>query len=195
MPVEVLRVKIVAGLGNPGQKYANTRHNAGFMVVDVLASWMGIAVSVKKCAALTGLGRIGAVDVLLAKPQTYMNLSGRSVAALLKQYRLSPADLVVVYDDLDLPPGRIRVRPKGGSAGHRGVQSIIDALGTQDFPRVRVGIGRPDGPEADPVDFVLAPLRGDEAEQLAKAAELAACAVRCLLTDGVEQAMNEYNRR
>jgi len=188
-------VKIVAGLGNPGQKYANTRHNAGFMVVDALARSMGITVGVKMCQALTGTGKIGTVDVLLAKPQTYMNLSGCSVAALLQRYGLTPEDLVVVYDDLDLPPGRIRVRPRGGSAGHRGVQSIIDALGSSDFPRVRVGIGRPDGPAADPVDFVLAPLCGESAEQLAKAVELAALAVRCLLTDGVERAMNEYNRR
>lgn len=192
--LEVPLMKIIAGLGNPGGEYAATRHNVGFMVVDRLARELGAAAEKKMFKALVGQGRVGAEKVALVKPQTYMNLSGEAVGALLSWYKLTPADLVVVYDDLDLPPGKVRVRPGGGSGGHKGMQSIIQVLGTEDFPRVRIGIGRPADPAFETARYVLSRFTPEETVIIEEALKLATEAVRCIIQSGVQQAMNLYNR-
>lgn len=188
-------MKLIAGLGNPGREYAATRHNVGFMVIDRLARELGVVVEKKMFKALVGQGQLSEEKIVLAKPQTYMNLSGEAVGALLNWYKLTAADLVVIYDDLDLPPGRLRIRPGGGSGGHKGMQSIIQVLGTENFPRVRIGIGRPADPDFETADFVLSRFSPDEAEVIEKALDLAVEAVRSIVQDGVERAMNLYNRR
>lgn len=188
-------MKLIVGLGNPGREYAATRHNAGFMVIDRLAPDMGVAVEKKMFKALVGQGRIEGEKVVLAKPQTYMNLSGEAVSALLNWYKLTTADLIVIYDDLDLPPGKLRIRSGGGSGGHKGMQSIIQVLGTENFLRVRVGIGRPAEPDFETADYVLSRFGGNEAKEVEEALDLAAEAVRCIVRDGVERAMNLYNKR
>lgn len=186
-------MKIVVGLGNPGSKYEGSRHNIGFLVIDRLAQRRAIGLDRSACDALIGLGRSDEEALLLAKPQTFMNRSGVAVAALLQQYGASAADLVVIYDDLDLPLGRLRIRSQGSAGGHRGVSSIIEHLGDLTFPRIRVGIGRP--PEGMAViDYVLSRFTDAEAEDLAKTVERAADAVDCLLQDGIKPAMDVYNR-
>lgn len=187
---------LIVGLGNPGREYANTRHNAGFLVVDNLSSRSGIRVGKKLKGALVGEGTLAGQRVALAKPQTFMNLSGGAAAGLLHWYKLSPADLIVVYDDKDLPPGRIRVRPDGGPAGHRGMTSVIEALGTKEFTRVRVGIGRePEGQERDDrgIGYVLAPFSKEERPLVEEALERAADAVETIISKGVERAMLQFN--
>ncbi len=183
--------KAIVGLGNPGPRYAWTRHNAGFKLVESLADnsrgW-------KKYRRLAGICtvEIAGRNVLLARPYTYMNLSGLAIKPLLRQLRLLPQDLLVVHDDLDLPAGRIRLRPGGGSGGHKGVQSVIDQLGSRDFARLRIGGGRP--PQGmDAVDYVLKPFSWDERPFFEKAWSLAADAARCWAADGIEAAMNRYN--
>jgi len=188
-------LKLIAGLGNPGREYAGTRHNAGFSVVDRIAAAIGASVDRRFLRSLTGQGRINGEKVILAKPQTYMNLSGESVGALMNWYRLPVSDLIVIFDDLDLPPGKLRIRRGGGAGGHRGMQSVIRALGTDSFSRVRVGIGRPPGLEIDPVDYVLSRFNDTEAGEMEKAFDLAAEAVLFMVREGVEQAMNAYNGR
>lgn len=188
-------MKLVVGLGNPGREYAETRHNVGFMVVDRLAESLGVAVDRRMFKALTGQGLVNGEKVILVKPQTYMNLSGEAVGALLNWYKLTPADLVVIYDDLDLPPGKLRLRPGGGAGGHKGVLSIIHSLGTENFPRIRVGIGRPVEAGIDSVDYVLGRMGSGEAEEMEKALMLAAEAALCVVREGLEQAMNRYNGR
>ncbi len=154
-------MKAVFGLGNPGTEYEKTRHNVGRMVVSSWAKESGIKIAGRRFDARTGTGHWEGEGVIAALPQTYMNLSGRSVARVASFYKLGPADIIVVHDDMDLDPGRIRIRPHGGDGGHRGIRSIIEELGTQDFVRVRIGIGRP--PEDDDaVDYVLKPFSGEE---------------------------------
>jgi PTH1 family peptidyl-tRNA hydrolase len=188
-------MKLIAGLGNPGREYAGTRHNVGFMVIDRLAKIMGVAVGKKMFKALTGQGQVNGEKVILIKPQTYMNLSGEAVNALLNWYKLSAADLIVIYDDLDLPAGKLRLRPGGGSGGHKGMLSIIRSLGTENFPRIRIGIGRPAGACIDSVDYVLGRIGSGEAEEMEEALKLAAEAALCVVRESLEQAMNRYNRR
>lgn len=188
-------MKLIVGLGNPGSKYAGTRHNTGFLVIDRLAGILGLTVKKKKLHAITGQGQINGEKVVLAKPQTYMNLSGESVGSLLRWYKLTHSDLIVIYDDLDLPPGKLRIRRGGGAGGHKGMQSVIDALGTDDFPRVRIGIGRPGQPECDPTDYVLGGFSADEAGEIQDILGQAAEAVLCIVRNGLERAMNLYNRR
>ncbi|MFX4262858.1 aminoacyl-tRNA hydrolase [Pelotomaculum propionicicum] len=188
-------MKLIAGLGNPGREYAATRHNIGFMVIDRLARRLGLAVEKKKFKALFGQGQISSEKVLLAKPQTYMNLSGEAVAALLRWHKLGPADLLVVYDDMDLPPGKLRIRAEGGSGGHKGMDSIIRALGTEGFPRLRIGVGKPEVPGFDGADFVLSRLTGEDAKTFEESADTAAEAIHCIVSEGLEKAMNEYNRK
>lgn len=188
-------MKLIVGLGNPGREYAATRHNAGFLVIDCLAHELGLSVGKKLLRSLTGQGQINGEKVVLAKPQTYMNLSGESVGALLRWYKLTTSDLIVIYDDLDLPPGKLRIRGGGGSGGHKGMQSVIEALGTEDFTRVRIGIGRPRAPEFDPVDYVLSGFSEEEAGEMKEVLAQAVEAVLCIVRDGVERAMNLYNRR
>jgi PTH1 family peptidyl-tRNA hydrolase len=189
-------VWLIVGLGNPGPEYAETRHNAGFLVLDRLARQMGIPVRRKLRGALVGEGQLAGERVVLAKPQTYMNLSGPAVAGLLRWYKLTPAEVVVVYDDKDLPPGRIRVRPDGGPAGHRGMTSVLEALGTQEVARVRVGIGRePEGQERDDrgIGYVLSPFAKEERPLVDQALERAADAVATVISEGVERAMLRFN--
>lgn len=184
--------KLVVGLGNPGREYRRNRHNAGAMVVDRLARSLGKTFQRKVGQALVmEAGRNGR-EVILAKPTVYMNESGRSVASLLRSVRLDVEDLLVVCDDLDLPLGRIRLRPEGGSAGHRGLDSIIAAIGSRSFARLRVGIGRPPG-STDPVDYVLEDFLEEELPILDEVLERAATTVWLALDQGIVAAMNEFN--
>lgn len=190
---------IIAGLGNPGQPYAHNRHNVGYWSINRLARLHGIALKTRRLAAI-GEGRIGAVPVLLLKPRTFVNRSGHAVGPALKQAGLPPQQLLVIYDELDLPPGRLRIKPAGGHGGHNGVRSIAAVIGSSDFPRVRVGIGRPhlDGkPVWDP-DVVAVWVLSDPGEQEAKALQAtvarAAEAAETVVTEGLETAMNRYNR-
>jgi PTH1 family peptidyl-tRNA hydrolase len=187
-------MQIVIGLGNPGRKYERTRHNAGFMAVDALAGGLRFALTREKYHALVGRGRIGGNEVLLAKPQTYMNESGRSVGAILRYTSAAVENLIVVHDELDLPLGTVRVKTGGGHGGHNGLRSIVDHLGTNEFVRVRVGIGRPPAGR-DAADYVLAPFLPGEKEAAAEAVSRAAEAVRTVLTDGLTAAMNAFNKK
>jgi len=184
---------LVVGLGNPGREYTNTRHNIGFRCVDALAARHNLAFEdKKKSKAKIALGSIQGQRVLLAKPQTYMNLSGSAVQGLAAFYQIPPAQMMVIFDDLDLPVGTLRIRPKGGSGGHKGVTNIIQRLGTQGFSRIRVGIGRPDTP-VDPASYVLRPFEGSDEVEIAEAVERVILAVETWLTDGIDLAMNRYN--
>jgi PTH1 family peptidyl-tRNA hydrolase len=187
---------VVLGLGNPGSEYRDTRHNLGFMVLDELARRLGARITERQDRGLVGLARHpGEPDrkVALAKPQTYMNLSGRSAAALLRRYGLTPAELWAVYDEMEIPFGRLRIRQGGSSAGHNGVNSLIESLATKDFPRFRLGIGRP--ASGDPVDYLLEPFDRQQREQLPALVELGADAVEAALREGVEASMNRFNGR
>jgi PTH1 family peptidyl-tRNA hydrolase len=187
------RVKLLVGLGNPGRKYERTRHNLGFVIVDRIASENRVKVTKKVYDALVGEWSAGGEKVLLVKPQSYMNRSGETVKALMREFAAAPEDLIVVYDELDLPFGKIRIRPKGSSAGHRGLHSIIESFGGAPFYRVRVGIGRP--PEGiEPADFVLEPFSADELQRLSDIVPLAAEAINCLVREGGRRAMEQYNR-
>jgi PTH1 family peptidyl-tRNA hydrolase len=186
-------VKLIVGLGNPGRKYDQTRHNIGFRVVDDIAEQNRVAIKKRACDSLVGELIVMGERVLLAKPQTYMNLSGQAVKALLKDTRSSPENLVVIYDELDLPFGRIRVRQKGSAAGHRGAMSIMESLAGAPFYRVRVGIGRP--PEGvEPADFVLEPFFRDELDQLDALVAHAAKAALSIIQEGGQRAMEKFNR-
>ncbi len=190
---------LIVGLGNPGPPYSHNRHNVGYWCVNRLGRLHGIALKARRLATL-GDGDIASWPVLLAKPRTYVNRSGHAVSALLKHAGLSPQRMLVVCDDLDLPPGKLRLKARGGHGGHNGLRSIIGAIGTPDFPRLRIGIGRPlvDGqPVWDP-DVVAVWVLGDptpqEAEALQTAVALAAEAVEAVVCEGLEAAMNRYNR-
>jgi PTH1 family peptidyl-tRNA hydrolase len=185
-------VTLIVGLGNPGRRYADTRHNVGFQVVSRLAQQHELAFSRKQMNALVAPGRIGGSRVIVAKPQTWMNESGRAVAPLARFYKIDLHRLMVIYDDLDLPLGTLRLRPEGGSGGHKGMQSIIDKLGRRDFPRLRVGIGRPPG-RMDPVDYVLQPFGREEAERVEELGTRAVAALELFIQAGIEAAMNRYN--
>ena len=185
---------LVAGLGNPGEEYANTPHNLGFRVVDRLAESNAIRVSRKENMSLVGLGAIRGKRVALAKPQTFMNLSGPSIQGLLERYGLKPDRLLLVYDELDIPWGTLRIRPRGSAAGHNGIKSVIQSLGTNEFPRVRIGI-RPDHPVEDGARFVLAPFKRAQKQEVEETVGRAAEAVESILAEGVEKSMAVYNRR
>ncbi|BBB90301.1 MAG TPA: aminoacyl-tRNA hydrolase [Methylomusa anaerophila] len=186
-------MKIVAGLGNPGQEYSVTRHNVGFMAVDLLADRWGIAITSwrEREKALAAEYR-GSEPVLLVKPQTYMNLSGIAVGALARWYKIPVTDIIVIYDDLDLPVGKLRLRSKGGSGGHRGIESLLEHLGQDAFARIRVGIGRP--PQGwETADYVLSRFTAEETPLIKDAITRAADAVECLLKEGFNKAMNKFN--
>jgi PTH1 family peptidyl-tRNA hydrolase len=183
---------LIAGLGNPGREYRDTRHNIGFMLVDSLAQRLGVSFSRLESKALVTKGEYEGMRLVLAKPQTYMNLSGSAVGSLVRFYKVPQQNLLIAYDDVDLPLGTIRLRAGGGSAGHKGMGSIIERLGTQDFPRLRLGIGRPPG-SMDAADYVLQPFRKSELELLPEFLERAAAAVLVFVTSGLESAMNQYN--
>ncbi len=186
---------IIAGLGNPGREYANTRHNAGFCSLDRLADRYRIEIDTKKFHALTGSGYIEGQKVLLVKPQTYMNASGESLRAACDFYKIDPeTELIVIYDDVSLAPGQLRIRKKGSAGGHNGIKSIIAHLGTQNFLRVKVGVGeKPSG--WDLADYVLGHFSKGEQEQMAEAFDRAGQAAAALLTEDAERVMNEYNTR
>lgn len=186
-------MKLIVGLGNPGARYRMTRHNLGFMVVDVLADRWRISVGGRRHEAEIGTGEIASVRTVLAKPQTFMNASGESVAKLRRLHRLDPSDILAIYDDLDLPLGRIRLRADGGAGGHNGVASLISVLG-KGFPRLRIGIGRPPG-GADPVGYVLEPFEPSERPIVQEAIERAADGAESWLAQGLEPTMNVLNRR
>jgi len=182
-------MKIVVGLGNPGRQYERTRHNVGFQVLDILAERYGVVFAPHKFQCLAAQVRVGVEKALLVKPLTYMNLSGQAVAPLVRFYKVPLEDLLVVYDDMDLPLGALRMRPKGGAGGHKGMKSVIQHLGSQDFPRLRVGIGRPPG-RMDPVDYVLSRFSAQEEEVMQIVRERAADAIEKWLREGIEAAMN-----
>jgi len=188
---------LVVGLGNPGEEYESTPHNLGFLVIDRLAESHAIRVSRKENLALVGLGSIGQKRVALAKPQTFMNLSGQSVHGLLERYELNAGRLVVVYDELDLPWGVLRVRPGGSAAGHKGVLSVIAHVGTQNFARVRVGVDRVgvDREGGRGADYLLSKLNRSQKQEVVEMAGRAAGAIETILAEGVEKAMAIYNRR
>ncbi len=185
---------LVAGLGNPGERYALTYHNLGFLTIDRLAGRNGIRVTRPDSKALVGAGEIAGRPVLLAKPQTYMNLSGAAVARLTEKHAVGLAELVVVYDDLDLPWGSMRIRPRGSAGGHHGMESIIGCLGSEEFSRVRLGI-HPGHPVRDGAEFVLSPLKRSQEKELDEMLERAALAVESIIAEGVEKAMARFNRR
>jgi PTH1 family peptidyl-tRNA hydrolase len=182
---------LIAGLGNPGPGYARTRHNIGFQVLDRLAARHGMQFARGRAKSHVAEGRIGDRRVILVKPQTWMNLSGDAVQPLLHWYKLPPERLIVVYDDLDLPLGKLRIRERGSSGGHHGVDSIIGRLGTNAFPRVRIGVGRSPGREQ--VGHVLSRFRRDEEALMEEARDRAADATETLLAEGVAGAMNRFN--
>jgi PTH1 family peptidyl-tRNA hydrolase len=188
-------VKVIVGLGNPGIEYQFTPHNMGFLAVDRIAEECGVRVNNRHCRAQTARTRIAGQEVVLAKPETFMNLSGASVSELVREYEAKPEeDLILLYDELDLPFGTLRVRPRGRSAGHNGVQSIIGALGTQEFTRIRLGIG-PDYPVGDGARYVLSQFKKAQLETVSEVLEQAYDAVRVILTDGLQAAMNRFNRK
>lgn len=181
---------LVVGLGNPGPRYETTRHNVGFLVADILADRIGTGFKVhKKSGAEVTTGRLGGRSVVLAKPRTYMNESGRHVGPLAKFYSIAPADVVVIHDELDIDFGRIRLKFGGGEGGHNGLRSIASALGTKDFQRVRIGVGRPPGRQ-DPAAYVLENFNSTERRELGVILEQAADATELLLQHGVEAAQN-----
>jgi peptidyl-tRNA hydrolase, PTH1 family len=187
-------VKLIVGLGNPGIEYQFTPHNLGFLTIDVLANDIGVEVRNRNCRALTARAVIEEQQVLLAKPETYMNLSGMAVRELVEKYEADPGkDLIVVYDELDLPLGRIRIRQRGSSAGHNGMESIIGALGTQEFLRVRLGVG-PDKKVSDGAKYLLSPFRKAQLKVLDEILDAASDAVRVILKEGPAAAMNRFNR-
>ena len=184
---------LIVGLGNPGAQYEWTRHNCGFTVIDELARRAVREVRTRECQALTARARIGEVEALLAKPQTFMNLSGAAVKALVDKHGIeSAASVLIVSDEIALPFGRLRVRREGSAGGHNGLKSIIAELGTQNFPRLRLGIG-PDHPIADTSTFVLAEFPRRDREALAEMVTRAADAVEVILTTGIAEAMAKYN--
>ena len=185
---------LVAGLGNPGEEYASSPHNLGFLTIDRLGERHGIRVTRKDSKALVGVGEIDGHPVMLAKPQTYMNLSGTSLAPLMEKHAIPPDRLVLVYDELDLPWMALRIKPKGSAAGHNGMKSVIANLGTSDLLRVRIGI-HPGHPVRDGAEFVRAPIKRSQKKELEELVGFAADAVRSIIAEGVSTAMTKFNRR
>lgn len=183
---------VVVGLGNPGKQYDKTRHNVGFDVIDILAKEYDISVSKIKHKALIGEGRVGSEKVLLVKPQTYMNLSGETLIDIYNYYKVDMENIIVIYDDIDLDVGKIRIRKKGSGGTHNGMRSIIKCLGANDFPRVRVGVSKP-RPGQDLADFVLSRFKKEESEDVELGLEKAAKAVDVMIRDNIDLAMNKYN--
>jgi peptidyl-tRNA hydrolase, PTH1 family len=183
---------LIIGLGNPGREYELTRHNIGFLAIDRLAERWDVNVSKYKSKALIGEYRKSHEKVVLVKPQTYMNLSGNAVRSVYQFYKLPIEQLLVIYDDLDLPFGFIRIRKSGGSSGQKGMKSIIEQLGTEEFPRIRVGIGRPPG-KMNSVDFILNKFKSLENKELSIILDTCADAVECFIEKGIDAAMNRYN--
>lgn len=184
---------LVVFLGNPGPRYEGTRHNAGFMTADALAKELGLRIDRLRFRALTAQCEIGGEKVLLMKPQTYMNLSGEAVGQAARFYKVAPEHVLVVSDETALPIGALRVRRKGSAGGHNGLKSVISALGTEDFPRIRLGVGAPPHPDYDMAEWVLSPFKNQDAEDMARSAQRAADAVKSYITAGAEKTMSLYN--
>jgi PTH1 family peptidyl-tRNA hydrolase len=188
-------VKLIVGLGNPGIEYQFTPHNIGFLGVDRIAEQCGVMIENRHCKALTARTRIGNEEVLLAKPETYMNLSGMSVLELVRKYEVDPQQgLIVIYDELDLPLGMIRIRARGSSAGHNGMQSIINALQSEEIARIRIGIA-PDDPRKGGAKYVLSPFRKSQLVAVDETLDLAAQAVQVIVNESITVAMSRFNRK
>lgn len=186
---------LVVGLGNPGREYAYSRHNLGFRMVDLLASRLKVEVSKPFFKAIIGRGVLSEKQIILAKPQTFMNLSGNAIADLLGWFKIPTERMLVAFDDIDLPPGSIRVKPQGGHGGHRGMMSIIERLGTREFARIRIGVGKPQNRDYEIADWVLGRLSGEEESLAGQALEKAVEAAMALINEGSEAAMNRFNRQ
>lgn len=184
-------MKLIVGIGNPGRRHSHTRHNVGFDVIDLIAKSRHTRIGRRWRRALVGQTVIIGKEVLLVKPQTYVNLSGSAVAEIARQSDIRPEDIIVIVDDANLPVGRIRIRPNGSSGGHKGMKSIIESLHSQEFPRIRIGIGAMKG---DGVDYVLGRFPRSEVPIIRAAMRAAADAVEVILADGIEAAMNKFNR-
>lgn len=184
---------LIAGLGNPGRSYENTRHNAGFRVCDALSKRWECSFSIKKFKAHAAKAVFGEATSFIIKPQTYMNLSGESIKSFMNYFRIGADRALVIYDDMDLPPGTLRLRKSGGSGGHKGMESVISMLGTKNIHRIRVGIGKPDNLFVDGADYVLEKVSRGERALLKLAEEEACLAVETILTAGFEKAMNVFN--
>lgn len=191
---EQRKMKLIVGLGNPTKEYDGTRHNIGFMAIDALAREYNIAVDTLKHKALIGKGMIEGQKVILAKPVTYMNLSGEAVRAIADYYKILPEDIVIIFDDTTLDVGRIRIRKKGSAGGHNGIKNIIAHLGTTEFPRIKIGIGAK-RPGQDLADYVLARFPKEEKEALRQVLEDVKKAVALMVWDDIEEAMNQYNKK
>ena len=190
--VVVVRMKVIIGLGNPGNRYDMTRHNIGAMTITRLSSLWGIALTRRNPHALVGQGVVDNQTVVLAKPRTFMNLSGEPVAYLVNRFRIPFEDLLIIYDDMDLPLGTTRIRPRGGNGGHNGMRSIIDVLRTQDVPRMRLGVGR--SPVVSAISHVLSQFTEEEGPAVDHLLNRAVEAVACFVGEGVDEAMNKFNR-
>lgn len=186
-------MKLIVGLGNPGQQYARTRHNIGFMVIDYLSEKLGVKVDKIKFKSLIGEGFVGTEKIVLAKPQTYMNLSGEAVLDLIQWYKAEPCDLLVIYDDMDLPLGKLRLRLKGSAGGHNGMKSIIHLIQSDSFPRLRIGIGRPKNDNVESVNHVLGRFGEEEDLIMTGAVKQAGETVVNIIEEGPERAMNFVN--
>lgn len=184
---------LVVFLGNPGAKYNGTRHNAGFMAADAMAKELNVAINKLRFKALTATVTIGGEKVLLMKPQTYMNLSGEAVGQAAKFYKISPERIIVVSDEVAMPIGKLRIRKSGSAGGHNGLKNIIRHLGTQDFPRIRMGVGAAPHPDYDMADWVLSTFKNKDAEDMQDLAERVSKAVQCYITEGPDRAMNKFN--
>ncbi len=184
---------LIVGLGNPGKDYARTRHNCGFRAIDLLAQSLGCKIDKGKFQGLYGQTTYKGKKLFLLKPQTYMNLSGRSVLQLSAYYSIPPQRIIVLFDDISLDPGRLRIRADGSAGGHNGIKSIIQELGSQDFPRVKIGVGAKPHPEQDLADWVLSTFSAAEEKALSAALPRAAEAALCILETGIEEAANRYN--
>jgi PTH1 family peptidyl-tRNA hydrolase len=184
---------LIVGLGNPGAQYARTRHNCGFRAIDVLAEKLGCKVDKGKFQGLYGQTTYGSRKLFLLKPQTFMNLSGRSILQLSAYFSIPPQRIIVIFDDISLPPGRLRVRADGSAGGHNGIKSVIQELGSQDFPRVKVGVGAKPHPEMDLIDWVLSSFSATEEKALQPALEYAADAALSIIDRGVPETANRFN--
>ena len=187
-------MKLILGLGNPGRSYTWTRHNVGFLLLDCLAKKHEIEISRRGMNSLYGRGRIGPEKVILAKPQTFMNLSGEAAQRLLHFFKIQPENAIVLHDDLDLPWGKVRIRIRGGDGGHKGIRSIMEALGSGDFIRFKIGIGRPERASQDPADFVLEPLTGEKREEFKGMIEGHSEALETLILEGPQRAMDRFHK-